>query len=63
MLRERGEELVRRGVQFVDLTSIYANSREMLYRDNCCHVNDTGRRIVVEAIVKTIRDCMKKTDS
>ena len=62
-LRARGEELVRRGVHFVDLTSIYANTREALYRDNCCHVNDAGRRIVVEAIARTIRDGMKKTDS
>ena len=52
---ERGQDLVRRGVTFVDLTNIYANNRDVLYRDNCCHVNTAGQRIIVDAMVKTIR--------
>jgi hypothetical protein len=33
---------LRRGVTFVDLTNIYATNRDVLYRDNCCHVNQPG---------------------
>jgi hypothetical protein len=47
----------------VDLTNIYANTGGVLYRDNCCHVNDAGRRMVVEAIAKTIRDMKQKTNN
>lgn len=53
-LRSRGRELVQRGVNFVDLTNVYANTREPLYRDNCCHVNGDGQRLVVEAMAQTI---------
>jgi hypothetical protein len=46
---------VRRGVTFVDLTNIYATTRDPLYRDNCCHVNTAGQRLVIDTVVKTIR--------
>jgi hypothetical protein len=55
VLKELGQDLVRRGVTFVDLTAVFANARDVLYRDNCCHVNTAGQRIVVDAMVKTIR--------
>lgn len=60
VLRELGEDLVRRGVAFVDLTRIYEKTREVLYRDNCCHVNAAGQRLVVEAIAKAIRDDIQR---
>jgi hypothetical protein len=60
VLRDLGRDLVRRGVTFVDLTNVYADTRDVLYRDNCCHVNGAGQRIVVEAIAKTIRDGMNR---
>ncbi len=62
-LRNRGQELVQRGVNFVDLTELYANTREQVYRDNCCHVNKQGQRLVVEAIAKTIIASLDKTPS
>ena len=55
VLTDLGKDLIRRGVTFVDLTNIYANNRDVLYRDNCCHVNTAGQRIIVDAMVKTIR--------
>jgi hypothetical protein len=55
VLRALGQDLVRRGVNFVDLTTIYADTRDVLYRDNCCHVNDAGQRIVADAIARAIR--------
>jgi hypothetical protein len=61
VLKELGQDLVRRGVTFVDLTNIYANNRDVLYRDNCCHVNTAGQRIIVDAMVKTIRSAIPST--
>ena len=63
VLRELGKELSRRGVAFVDLTNVYANNRDVLYRDNCCHVNAAGQRIVVDAMVKTIRSTLGGSSS
>ena len=58
VLRELGKDLTRRGVPFVDLTNAFANNRGVLYRDNCCHVNTAGQRIIVDAMVKTIRSAL-----
>jgi len=54
LLRSLGKDLVRRGVEFVDLTGIFASTREPIYRDNCCHVNGAGQQIVIAAIAKAI---------
>jgi len=58
VLTELGKDLVRRGVTFVDLTNAFANTREELYRDNCCHVNTAGQRMIVDAMVKTMRSTL-----
>ena len=54
VLKELGSDLARRGVHFVDLTNLFANTSEALYRDNCCHVNINGLRLVSAAIAKAI---------
>lgn len=50
MLRERGQALRAAGVEFVDLTDVYADDERPLYVDDCCHVNTPGYVIVAEAI-------------
>ncbi len=54
VLKELGSDLARRGVHFVDLTNLFADTSEALYRDNCCHVNINGLRLVSAAIAKAI---------
>lgn len=54
LLRKLGGELSGKGVHFVDLTSVYANTQSPIYVDNCCHVNTDGRRLVIAAIAKTV---------
>ncbi len=54
VLRRTGQQLRERGVNFVDLTGVYATVREPLYVDNCCHVNPEGRRLVITAIAKAV---------
>lgn len=50
LLLEHGEELRRRGVDFRDLTGVFRDHPETLYRDACCHPGPFGNRILGEAV-------------
>lgn len=54
LLRERGEELVRRGVAFVDATRVFANVERTLYRD-ACHFDPSGNVLLAEWIAREFR--------
>ena len=60
VLRNLGGGLRARGVNFVDLTDVYAETRDVVYRDNCCHVNAKGRDLVAAAIARTIAESMRQ---
>jgi hypothetical protein len=49
-LRSAGLELTRSGVDFLDLTLVFANTREPIYIDDCCHYNPQGNRMLANAI-------------
>jgi hypothetical protein len=51
-LIEYGKALPRAGVNFHDLTPIFAGNSAPLYKDDCCHLNDAGYRIVAERIAE-----------
>jgi hypothetical protein len=56
-LIEAGASLLEQGVRFVDLTMIFSDVRETIYRDACCHYNQAGNEIVAERIsLEIIRD-------
>lgn len=59
VLQRLGQDLAQRGVNFVDLTKVYASTRDTVYSDNCCHVNAEGRRLVVAAIARAIAAGLK----
>lgn len=46
LLLDAGKRLRRRGVDFYDLTQVFSNASRTLYRDDCCHPNQEGYRIV-----------------
>ncbi len=54
-LIKEGEWLRERGVNFHDLTMMFADNEEVLYRDKCCHVNTRGYDLVVQRILQEIR--------
>lgn len=54
LLVAAGEELRREGVAFHDLTMVFAETTETLYRDACCHVNYQGNRAITRAIARAI---------
>jgi hypothetical protein len=54
VLRAEGARLGERGVDFHDLTDLYAGIAESLYVDDCCHVNGKGNALMGEAVGKAI---------
>ena len=52
--RHLGEQLRAQGVEFHDLTTIFADHRETVYVDGCCQLNRSGTRIVADAIATTV---------
>lgn len=56
LLIEAGKKLVDRQVNFTDLTQMFANNSEVLYKDSCCHVNTRGYDYVVDEIVKVLAE-------
>ena len=58
LLIQAGEALRREGVDFHDLTPIFRDHEEDLYRDRCCHFNARGSKIVgrylAEAVVAAL---------
>ncbi len=54
LLIENGAALLQRGVHFVDLTGIFADVRETIYRDACCHYNRTGNEMIAERMAQEI---------
>ncbi|GJL80796.1 MAG: hypothetical protein DHS20C01_04300 [marine bacterium B5-7] len=53
-LSEEGKQLVHDGVLFFDLTEVYKDHPEPLYRDACCHVNQRGYDLIIDAMVERI---------
>lgn len=53
-LIEAGEELRRQGVAFHDLTRIFEDHPETLYRDSCCHLNRRGNELLAEAVARAL---------
>jgi hypothetical protein len=49
-LRRAGRQLAQSGVAFHDLTQIFRNEKQVLYEDDCCHLNLEGSRRLAAAI-------------
>jgi hypothetical protein len=54
LLIEAGAALDEAGVQFVDLTMMFADEPRSIYSDPCCHVNELGARLIAERIAAAI---------
>ena len=54
MLRESGEALRRDGINFHDLSDVFAETSETMYRDKCCHVGRRGRERLAQVIAERI---------
>lgn len=53
-LRHYGEELIKEGVNFSDLTMLLSDIYTPLYADDCCHLNKQGYEIIANKIGEII---------
>ena len=59
LLLRLGDELRQQGINYYDLTQIFADNRETLYRDNCCHFNARGRELLVANMVQRLEPALR----
>lgn len=55
-LRAAGRDLKKEGINYTDLTMLFAGNDEVLYNDACCHFNQRGYDLIARAIARTIRE-------
>ena len=53
-MREYGHLLGEHGVHFFDLSWIYQDRPETLYKDYCCHLNKRGNELLANAMLRRI---------
>lgn len=53
-LLEAAAALRAQGVAVVDFTTVFDSAAESVYQDDCCHYNDVGQRLLIEAIVEVL---------
>ena len=58
LLLEFGQELPGQGVHYFDLTRIFADHPETLYRDICCHLNARGYELLAAAMVQRLEPAL-----
>ena len=51
-MAEFGTRLREHGINYFDLTKIFENNPETLYRDDCCHFNELGYELLAEQMVQ-----------
>ena len=59
-LQEVGRDLPSQGVNYFDLTGIFADRPETLYRDTCCHLNERGNELLAAEIVRLMTPALAR---
>ena len=54
LLQAVSRDLPGRGVNYFDLTGIFADHRETRYVDDCCHLNPRGNELLAAAMVRAM---------
>lgn len=49
-----GARLEARGIEFHDLTQLFADEERTVYQDECCHLNDLGNRLMAAAVLEAV---------
>ena len=60
LLREFHRDLPGQGVNYFDLTGIFADHSETLYRDKCCHLNARGNELLAAAMVRRMAPALAR---
>ena len=54
------QDLQRQGVNYFDLTGIFVDHSETLYRDSCCHLNDRGNELLAAEMVRRLEPALRR---
>ncbi len=60
LLVKFGKELQQRGINYFDLTRIFADHPETLYRDDCCHLNYRGSELLAAAMLDRLAPALRR---
>ena len=60
LLREFHRDLPGQGVNYFDLTGIFAAHPETLYRDKCCHLNARGNELLAAAMAQRMTPALAR---
>lgn len=52
-------DLSQAGLPIYDLTQVFSDTKETVYTDFCCHLNQLGNQLVAEEIVRVIKNKLK----
>ena len=58
LLTEFGPDLPKGGVNYFDLTGIFADNPETLYGDTCCHFNERGNELLAAAMAQRLEPAL-----
>ena len=59
LFRRLGAELREQGINYHDLTQIFADRRETLYVDRCCHLNARGNELLAASMVQRLAPALR----
>ena len=54
------QDLPKQGINYFDLTGIFAGHPEILYIDDCCHLNDRGNELLAAAMVQRMEPALRR---
>ena len=60
LLRRFNGDLQRQGINYFDLTGIFAANTETLYRDPCCHLNDRGYELLAAEMLRRLEPALRR---
>ena len=62
-LQRSGRELRQRGINFHDLTMLFRDHTESLYKDSCCHYNRRGNQLLAQELARLIDDALSSREN
>ena len=57
-MQQFSRDLSRQGINYFDLTGIFIDHPETLYRDPCCHLNARGNELLAAAMVRRLEPAL-----
>ena len=62
LLRRYNRALQDAGINYFDLTGVFADRPETLYVDDCCHLNDRGYELLAAAVARHLEPALRRRD-